>query len=348
MKRLLAVVAAITAAVVVTTACSDTAAEPDTLILLTHDSFAIPADVLDEFEAETGIAVEILTGGDAGTMVNQAILTKDNPLADVLFGVDNTFLSRTLEAGIFSPHEAAGLDAVHPDLIVDPQSRVTPMDFGDVCLNYDRLALPDDVAPQNLEALTNPEHAGQLVVQDPATSSPGLAFLLATIATFPEGASYDWQDYWDDLIANDVEITAGWEEAYNGAFSGGAGRGDRPIVVSYASSPPAAVIFSDPPLTEAPTGVVAASCFRQIEFAGVLAGAGNEEAAGKLVDFMLSKRFQETMPLNMFVFPARSDANLPAEFVEFTEVPADPITMAPDEIGAGRDEWIKAWTELVR
>jgi thiamine transport system substrate-binding protein len=346
--RRVAAVAAVLAAVVLAAGCSETPAEPDTLILLTHDSFAIPAEVLGEFTEQTGIDVEILTGGDAGAMVNQAILTKDNPLADVLFGVDNTFLSRALEAGIFAPHEAAGLESVLPELIVDPEARVTPMDFGDVCLNYDRRVLPDDAAPRDLESLTAPEHAGRLVVQDPATSSPGLAFLLATIATFPEDAAYSWQDYWKDLIANDVQITVGWEEAYSGAFSGGSGLGDRPIVVSYASSPPSEVIFSDPQPATAPTGVITASCFRQIEFAGVLAGSGNEEAAGRLVDFMLTRRFQEAMPLNMFVFPARRDASLPREFIEFTEVPADPITMSPDEIGERRDEWIKAWTELVR
>jgi len=336
------------AAVLFLGACSSGSSTTDTLRLLTHDSFAIPEDVLAEFTAESGITVEILTGGDAGTMVNQAILTKDNPLADVLFGVDNTFLSRALDAGIFLPYQAAGLETVGAGLQVDPEHRVTPIDFGDVCLNYDRALLPDERAPGDLQSLTLPRFAGQLVVQDPATSSPGLAFLLATIASFPDDAAYSWRDYWRDLVANDVQITAGWEEAYTGVFSGGSGTGDRPIVVSYASSPPAAVIFSDPRPVEAPTAVVTKGCFRQIEFAGILDGSGNEAAAGQLIDFMLSPQFQEALPLNMFVFPARSDTPLPVEFVEFTSVPAEPVTMSPTEIGANRDEWIKAWTELVR
>jgi thiamine transport system substrate-binding protein len=348
MKRFAAVATTVLGAVILVGACSDTSSAPDTVTLLTHDSFAIPDEVLAEFTAETGIAVEVLTGGDAGTMVNQAILTKDNPLADVLFGIDNTFLSRGLEAGIFSPHETADLDAVYPDLAVDPEMRVTPVDFGDVCLNYDRDVFTDAEAPADLAALTDARYFGQLVVQDPATSSPGLAFLLATIATFPDEAAYSWQDYWSDLLANDVQVTSGWEEAYNGAFSGGSGLGDRPIVVSYASSPPAEVIFAAPRPDVAPTAVVTASCFRQIEFAGVLAGSGNETAAGQLVDFMLTKRFQEALPLSMFVFPARRDAALPPEFVEFTDVPEEPITMSPEEIGARRDGWLEAWTELVR
>ncbi|MGI9609360.1 MAG: thiamine ABC transporter substrate-binding protein [Acidimicrobiia bacterium] len=329
-------------------ACSSDPAPPEQLILLTHDSFAVPEEVLDEFTAMSGIEVEILRGGDAGTMVNQAILTKDNPIADVLFGVDNTFASRAIDEGIFSSHEAIGLDQVPEAFLVDSEHRITPIDFGDVCLNYDRTEIPDESAPAGLSELVDDQYHGKIVVQDPATSSPGLAFLLATVAAFPEGADYDWQDYWTDLVANDVAVTSGWEEAYYGSFSGGAGEGTRPLVVSYASSPPAEIIFAEEPLTDTTTAAMTEGCFRQIEFAGVLSGSGHEDAAGMLIDFMLTQSFQESLPLNMFVFPVLSTAQLPPEFVQYTSVPDNPLTMTIEEIGAGRDDWIRAWTELVR
>jgi thiamine transport system substrate-binding protein len=318
------------------------------LTLLTHDSFAMPQEVWDDFEQQTGITVTVLQGGDAGSVVNQTILTKDNPTADVLFGIDNTFLSRGLSEGLFSAYRSPGLDNVPAALILDPDHRVTPISFGDVCLNYDTAVLNTATAPDDLRSLTDPTFAGKLVVQNPATSSPGLAFLLSTIVAFPEGSDYPWQRFWGDLRANDVLITDGWETAYYAEFSGGAGDGDRPIVVSYASSPPAEVIFADPRPESPPTAVLTDGCFRQIEFAGVLAGSEREDAAHQLIDFMLSPTFQEEVALNMFVFPANEQTPLPPEFVEFTTVPDDPAILAPDLIEANRDEWIAEWTELMR
>ncbi len=332
------------------TACGNDAADTPSseVTLLTHDSFAVPQDVWDEFERTTGIVVTVLQGGDAGTVVNQAILTKDNPTADVLFGIDNTFLSRGLGEDLFVPYRSPALDAVPDSLELDPEGRVTPITFGDVCLNYDTTVLDAATAPEDLRALADPANAGRLVVQNPATSSPGLAFLLSTIVAFPEDSDYPWQTFWSELRENDVLITDGWETAYYSAFSGGAGEGDRPIVVSYASSPPAEVIFADPRPDTAPTAVVTDGCFRQVEFAGVLAGGERQDAARRLIDFMLSSTFQDEVALNMFVFPANEATPLPPEFVEFTTVPSDPATLSPDLIEANRDSWIAEWTELMR
>ena len=326
------------------------AATPRTVRLLAHDSFAVSDDVLDGFTADTGIAVEILRGGDAGTVVNQAILTKDNPTADVLFGVDNTLLSRTLDEGLFVAYQSPAVADVHGDLALDPEHRVTPIDFGDVCLNYDRdgLAATGIDPPQGLADLVKPEFSGKLVVQDPATSSPGLAFLLATIGTYGEDGDYTWRDYWADLVANDVLVTSGWEEAYYGAFSGGSGEGSRPIVVSYASSPPAEVIFTDPPPEIAPTVSIPDGCFRQIEFAGILNGTENEAEARLLIDFMLSQAFQDDIPLNMFVFPALTTAVVPPVFLDNTTIPDQPVVVSPGEISANRERWIQEWTDVMR
>ena len=316
------------------------------IILITHDSFAVSETLLEEFTETTGVEIRQLRAGDVGAMVNQVILTKDNPLGDVLFGIDNTFLSRATQEGIFEPYSSPLLDQVPAALQLSDQ--VTPIDFGDVCLNYDKAAFESAGLnpPQGLRDLTKAEYAGMLVVQSPATSSPGLAFLLATIAEFGESGDYTWKSYWEELRANDVQVTSGWEEAYFGAFSA-TGGGDRPIVVSYASSPPAEVIFAEDQPDEAPTAAVLNGCFRQIEFAGILTGTSARPAAEALIDFMLTVRFQEDIPLNMFVFPANENARLPDAFIEHTSIPEVPLSVAPADIEANRSQWIDDWFDIV-
>ena len=328
------------------TTSAPAAGEPDpsgtTVTLLTHDSFALSPETLEAFTAETGIAVEQLASGDAGALVAQACLTAGEPLGDVLFGIDNTFLQRGLDCGMFEPYTSPGLADVPDRFELDPEHRVTPIDFGDVCLNYWIDAFDGSPPPpESLDDLTDPAYAGMLVVQSPETSSPGLAFLLATIAHYGDG----WEEYWAALRENGVAVTAGWEDAYWGEFI--AGGGERPIVVSYASSPPAEVIFADPPVDEPPTGVVTASCYRQIEFAGVLAGAGNPGGAQALIDFMLTPTFQNDVPLNMFVFPVATTATLPDVFVAHAEIADDPFMVDPAEVEAQRNAWTDRWVEIV-
>ncbi len=315
---------------------------PERLTIISHDSFAggVSEETFAGFTKATGIEVEVLPAGDAGSMVNQAILTKDNPLADVLFGVDDTFLSRALDAGIFRMYQSPRLEQVPDELELDPA--VTPIDFGDVCINYDREVYAATAPPLNLEQLTLPEFADQLVVENPATSSPGLAFLLTTIAVFGDDG---WQDYWRDLVANGVRVVPDWDTAYYAESTWWGG--DRPLVVSYASSPPAEVIFAEEPIDQAPTGVMDESCYRQIEFAGILTGTEHPEAAGELIDFMLSPEFQTQVPLTWFVFPANDTVDLPPEFVEHTIVPASPHSIDPADVDANRERWIEEWTAIV-
>jgi thiamine transport system substrate-binding protein len=328
---------------------TSTATESPVLTIMTHDSFEISEDVIAQFEAEHDAEVEILPSGDAGLMVNQAILSKENPLADVLFGVDNTLLSRALNAGIFEPYESPVLEEIPDRLELDPEHRALPVDYGDVCLNYDKGWFADEgiAPPSGLEDLTAPEYAGLTVVENPASSSPGLAFMLTSIATFGESGETTWLDYWADLRENDVLVTDGWSEAYYEHFTYPAEEGTRPIVVSYASSPPAEVYFAEEELEEAPTGVVTAdgSCFRQTEFVGILAGTPNRELAEAWIDFMLSETFQEDIPLNMFVFPANENAELPDVFARFAVIPDQPAEVSPEAIEANRNDWIDAWTE---
>jgi thiamine transport system substrate-binding protein len=312
------------------------------ITLVTHDSFWVSPGTLEAFTAETGVTVTIEYAGDTGMMVATSILTAGNPIGDVMYGVDNTFLQRALDADLFEAYESPALVNVPESLQLDPGHRVTPIDFGDVCANYWIDRFDDDLpVPSTLADLADPAYKGLLVVENPETSSPGLAFLLATIAEFGDG----WEDYWRSLRDNDVAVTAGWEDAYYGEFVSGGG--DRPIVISYASSPPAEVIYADPPVDTAPTGVITDTCFRQVEFAGILAGTTHRAAAEALIDFLLSDTFQEDIPLNMFVFPASTTADLPQAFIDHVVLPDDPHTLAHADIGANRNAWTERWTEIV-
>lgn len=325
-------------------------ADAKTVTLVSHDSFNVSKSVLAAFEKESGYKVRILKGGDAGKAVNQAILSKGNPQGDVFFGIDNTLLSRGLHEGLFSPYRAKGLDKVPAALQLDKgEHRVTPLDYGDICVNYDRgyFARHKIAPPKSFDDLLEPRYKGLLVTENSATSSPGLAFQLGTIAKYGQDG---WQGYWKKLKANGVEVVDGWEQAYNDRFSGsaaGKGKGDKPLVVSYASSPPAEVLGKKPAPDEAPTGVAAGTCFRQIEFGGLLKGAKNEKGGKALLDFLVSRKFQEDVPLQMFVNPAREDAKVPQLFTKYGTTIDKPTTLPPETITKNREQWIKQWSSLV-
>jgi thiamine transport system substrate-binding protein len=314
-------------------ACGD--GDPATVRLVTYDSFPTKDtplnDALAEFTADTGIAVQIVVAGDAGTMVTKAALTAGNPEGDVMWGVDNTLLSAATGAEVFDGNPVE-------------------VDRGDVCVNYDKVWFAEQglQPPVTLDDLIKPEYRDLLVVQDATASSPGLAFLLATIARYGDDG---WQQYWRDLVANGVEVVDSWSTAYYERFSGAAGsEGDRPLVVSYGTSPPAEVVFADPPIDpatgDAPTGVADGTCFRQVEYAGVLRGTDHSDEAAKLLEFLIGERFQRELPLTLFVYPANPDAELPEVFTKFAVSPEDPFTLDPAAIEANRTTWQEQWSAI--
>jgi thiamine transport system substrate-binding protein len=321
--------------------------EPETITLMTHDSFSVSKEVVKAFEEANHAKIVFLKSGDAGAALNKAILTKEAPLADLLFGVDNTFLSRALEGDIFEAYESPALSAIPDQFKLDPSNRALPVDYGDVCINYDKAYFADNnlAIPQSLEDLTKPEYKGLLVVENPATSSTGLAFMLATVAHFGDS----FADYWQALKDNDVVVVDGWETAYYTNFSASSGHGPQPLVVSYGTSPAVEVVFAEKPMDEAPTASILGpdTCFRQIEFVGILQGTKHRPLAEKFVDFMLGKQFQEDVPLQMFVYPVNPSAGLPEEFTKYAQAPEQAAALAPDVIAENRDAWIQAWTDVV-
>lgn len=325
-----------------------TAGDPTRLVVMTHDSFAVSEALVREFEQANHAVLTFVKSGDTGSALNRAILTKGSPQADVFYGVDNTFLSRALEEGIFEAYESPLLSHIPEEFQLDPSHQALPVNFGDVCINYDIAYFTERglAVPQSLDDLLKPKYKGLLVVQNPATSSPGLAFLLATIAQY--GAD-GYLPFWENLRGNEVVVANDWETAYYTHFSGSSGKGPQPMVVSYASSPAAEVIFADPPISEAPTASILApgACFRQVEFVGILKGTPRRAMAEKFVDFMLDVPFQQDVPMQMFVYPVNRQAELPAAFAQFAQVSQNPAVLDPAEIAQNREVWIQAWTEVV-
>jgi thiamine transport system substrate-binding protein len=324
-----------------------------TVRLLAYDSFALPKNIWDEFTAQTGLKVEVLTGDDTGKMLNKAILTKDIPIADVMWGVDRTFLSRALTSKVFAPHGLNDVPVAPTAMPPIGADRVVPVDTAEVCVNIDTAALTAKklAFPATLDDLTKPELVGQFVVENPATSAPGLSFLLATIERYGENG---WEDYWKKLVDNKVLVVNGWTEAWETEFTG-TGKGKRAVVVSYSTSPVAIVAFGpDPNAATSPVVSLRDTCFATAEYAGVLAGSGNEANASKLLAYLLSDNVQSELAMNMYVFPTRLGMKLPEPYARLGIAPLPPqntaaskIELTPERIQAMRDQWIDEWTKLV-
>jgi thiamine transport system substrate-binding protein len=340
---------ALAAVALVTSSCSLVGGDDDSggdagtqVVLVTHESFVMSKELQKQFEDESGYDLVVKASGDAGALTNKLVLTKDDPTGDAVFGIDNTFGSRAVDEGIMAPYAAklpAG--AAQYQLSGDDDHDLTPVDTGNVCVNVDDtwFAAKGIPEPTSLDDLVKPEYKNLLVTPGATTSSPGLAFLLATVAAY--GAD-GWQDYWTRLMANGAELTQGWSDAYEVDFTQGGGNGDRPIVVSYDSSP----AFTTDGKGGTTTSALLDTCFRQTEYAGVLAGAKNPEGAEALVDFMLSRPFQEALPDAMYVFPVDSGATLPKDWAAFAKQPDDAYSVDPAEIAKNRDTWLTDWSDV--
>ncbi len=325
------------------TASASAPTESKTLTVVTHDSFALSDDLKKEFAASTGYTVTYVQPGDGGALVNQLILSKDSPLGDVVYGIDNTFAGRAISEGVVTPYTPAPLPESVAKLAADDSGRLTAIDKGDVCVNADKKWFADKklALPATLDDLIKPEYKNLLVVENPASSSPGLAWLTATV-----GAKGDpgYLDYWTALKNNGVKVVKGWTEAYSTEFSGSSGKGSRPLVVSYSTSPAFEVPKGG---KESNTTALLQTCFRQVEYAGVITGAQNEVGARKFIDFLLTKKVQADIPGQMYMYPADSSVALPKDWQQFAPLAEQPFTVPAETISAKRDGWIREWTATV-
>lgn len=309
--------------------------------LLTYDSFALSDEVAQAFTEQTGATIEVIPAGDSGAMLAGALLNAGAPEADVIFGIDNTTAAEAAADGFlveYRPKQAEGLE---PDLNPPEEvvSKLTPIDTSEVCVNIDRAWYAQEgvVPPSTFEELVDPMYKDQLVVESPVNSSPGTAFMLGSIERFGEDA---WLDYWNQLATNGVRVATSWDDAYYNDYT--VNGGDRPLVVSYASSPPAEVVFSEGALDEPLSGVAEDTCVTQVEYAGLLAGSDNEDLGRELLGFMLGDQWQESLPLSNFVYPV-TDVELPGEFREWAPRPSSPVTVDPAAVAQNRDTWLEQW-----
>lgn len=308
------------------------------VVLVTHDSFDLPKKVVKDFEEESGCTLTHSPAGDGGELTSKLAVTQGDPIGDVAFGVDNTFAGAALEEGVFAPYDAelpAGADEYL--LPGDDDGVLTPIDNASVCVNVDTAWFADQgiEPPATLDDLVDPAYRDLFVTPAATTSTPGLAFLLATIGEYGD----EWPTYWDDLVANGAKVVKGWEDAYYVDFSFNGG--DRPIVLSYDTSPAYTVKKG-----ETSTAALLDTCFRQVEYAGVLEGAANPDGAEQVVDFLLSRAVQDALPTSMYVFPVDADAALPEEWAEFAVQPSEPIEVSPEDIAEHRREWLTEWTDI--
>ena len=344
MRSTIALVASLALAA---TACSvigeggdDSSDGADKVVLVTHDSFSLPDDLVAAFEKDSGYQLEVRQVGDGGTLTNELVLTKDSPLGDVAFGVDNTFASRALEEGVFAPYDFDAPAGVEDHALPgDDEHALTPVDNANVCVNVDDTWFAKEglEPPQKLDDLTDPAYRDLFVTPGAATSTPGMAFLLTTIAAYGD----DWPDYWEDLVGNGAKITKGWEDAYNVDFTQGGGNGERPIVLSYDSSP--AFTVADGAST---TSALLDTCFEQVEYAGVIEGAENPDGGEELVEFLVSPEVQAALPTSMYVFPVADGVDLPKEWATFAKQPTEPYAVDPAEVAANRETWLREWSDV--
>jgi thiamine transport system substrate-binding protein len=312
------------------------------VVLVTHSDFALPKKLIRSFEADSGIDLQVRAAGDAGTLASQLALNADHPLGDVAFGLDNTFAERPLQAGAFDdlevPLPAGVSDYALPG---DDGEKLAPVDNGDVCVNVDTdwFAAHHQQPPAGMDDLTKPAYKGLFVTSSPVSSSPGMAFLLATISKYGDG----WQGYWRDLLGNDTEIADSWSDAYYGDFTQGGQKGTRPIVLSY-SSDPAFTVSKDGRSTS--TQALLDTCFRQVEYAGVLAGADNPAGARAVVEWLMSADVQGALPDSMYVFPVRDGVALPKAWAKFAKRPDQPWQVDPARIADQRETWLEQWRDL--
>ena len=332
----------ILAGVALALASTGTLAQGNELRVMAHNSFSLPKPLLAKFEADSGVKLTVIKGGDAGEMLNKLILTRAQPIADVVFGIDNTLVGKALAANILDPVPGA---LGQPMAALPLAPGVVAVDYGFVALNFDKawFAKSGLALPRSLDDLAQPAYRNLVVLQNPATSSPGFAFMLATIGGLGEEAAFDW---WGRMRANGVKVAKGWSEAYYTEFSRNGGT--RPLVVSYASSPAAEVFYSKEKISESPTAslFLKGGVFRQVEGVALIKGGQQRESALRFITFLRSGAVQEALQTSMWMAAAEPSTSRP-EVLRHAPEPASFDAMASEAIAAKGADWVARWTSTV-
>lgn len=319
---------------------TDTPAEGEKVVkVLAYDSFSLEDELVKDFEKESGYKLEIISTGGGGELVNKLVLTKDTPAGDAVFGIDNAFAGRAVKEGVLEDSKVE-LPKGAENYVAEGAKELVPIDHGQICLNGDKQWFEEKglEAPKEFEDLLKPEYKDLFAGINPATSSAGLGFFLSTIAKHGD----NWKEYWQGLKDNGMSVAKDWSTAYNVDFTASEGKGTKPIVVSYATSP-LETLEND----QTRTYTIESTCYDQVEYAGVIKNAKNKEGAKAFIDFMLSKKVQDTLLDSMYVFPVIDDAKISEKVLKFTPPVKNALRLDPAKIEENRETWLKEWNELI-
>jgi len=325
------------------------------LDILTYDASGLSDELLSDFTATTGYEINLIKTGDVGSILNIMAQTKDAPQADLMLGLDNTFLAQAIQMGLLQSHMSNHGELLDSVKISYSGGLATPFDHGYVCLNYDS-AVVDGVnmsVPTSLWNLTEEEWKGKVAIPSPLSSSPGRAFLTATVDYFANDVDNgtDYTDWWYEMEGNDLIITSGWSEAYETHYSGGYGPwtdghiGDANIVVSYCHSPGVEAFFGGNYTNSVALNLPRAS-FHQVEYTGIIAGAGDAQAAAAFIDYLLSEEVNANMPTQNSMYSVLKGQDLPETdgYRHHALIPEQPAEVTPTEIAEGLEDWLVEWS----
>ena len=327
------------------------------LTIVTYDVYGLTQEMLDNFENETGYEITMLKLDDSGSVLDHLLQHKNNQVADLAIGLDNTYLPVAEDHNVLWKH---GLELPNLSSQIS-ESHLTdfaaPFDHGYICLNYDKSVIDGEnyTIPTSLWDLTSEEFNGKVAIPSPETSSPGRAFMSATTYYFDmdEDNTTDWTDWWKEMSANDVIITSGWSEAYEIHYSGGYGQwedghiGDAHFVVSYCHSPGVEAHFGGN-YTISATLNLDNLAFHQIEYASIVEGA-NLAAANAFIEYLLSEEINSEMPVQNYMYSILENSSLPEDtgYKYNSVIPDKPAIIDQQSIIDNMDEWLSMWNSAM-
>jgi len=315
------------------------------LVVYTYSSFASwgAAPFIEEaFEKKHDVDVQFVATGDARMMLTKLLTEREagRPGADVFVGVGSVDLSMARGEDLFVPltgEDIPNLASVREDLLIDPTNSLIPYEHSYVTLVYDSQVLAVEDVPLTFEQLLDPKYKKMLILEDPRTSSVGLAFLLWTIHQYGDPG---YLDYWRKLLPNVLTITQGWSAAYDLFLAR-----EAPIVVSFSTDTAYSVIEEGSARYK--VMLLNSQGYRSIYLMGIVKGTKQQGLCKELLDFVLSPEVQERISTTEWMFPANRKTLLPVLFYQNAVFPPDPVMVPSERIGENLDRWLLEWAGII-
>ena len=344
--------------------CATSTREPQTVRLLTHKEFQLPEEALEEFTEKTGIEVLVFLEEDATSMVNLLERSSNNPVADVVLGIDSLERRRVTEKRLVEPYRPIAIDRLDPSLVLQ-DAMLTPVSQLAACLNRSKSRyevqerrldrLPDQgslplQAPTEIDDMLERQHAETAVIPNPLSSRLGVYFLVALERLHPEDVEgvTPWPKLLDEMLRWGLEVAPSWEEAWFSRFQPSAGPEStetRSLTWGSSGMPSVSVRFIPELPEEVDVAVIDSGCIKVVNYAGIISNTPNRRDAGRLVDSFIEPLFQYGVPDRYGSRPARTDIVRTEAWRRFgVNVTAIPI----DEwrIGPLWQQWLLTWKQV--